>query len=504
MGIAARLLEMCVAATSPVDFREIFDCSPTPLMLMSADLTIVDMNRIYVETVGRSRDHLVGRQVFDAFPATGENLRMLRDSLNRVVRTGETDVIPVLRYPIPLRDESAVEERFWSCSHIPVRDSEGHVAFVLQNTQDVTEIHREVAAGGQQASLAREALGTSVLHRAERIQAMNVSLLAESAQLRNLFMRAPSFMCLLRVPDYRFELANNAFMSVVGQRQLIGRPFREAIPEADGQIYLALLDKVCKSGEPFIGKRMRSELERVPGEPPDEVFLDFVFQPVFASDGRVAAIFVDGNDVTDHVRVEKSQALLVRELHHRVRNTLATVQGVMNSTARTAETIEDYQWAFSGRISSLARTHSLLTEEIQQFVSFPHLLRQEVGVYADGAFDRVILEGPDVELPSQLAVPLGMTIHELTTNAFRHGALSTPNGRISVTWSVVPAKEKRILTCRWVETEGPPVSPPSRHGFGSMILTRVLKAQIGAKIEVSYLPKGFVLAAEIPLDLVRV
>ena len=90
-------------------------------------------------------------------------------------------------------------------------------------------------------------------------------------------------------------------------------------------------------------------------------------------------------------------------------------------------------------------------------MSFPHLLRQEVGVYADGVTDRVVLEGPDVELPSQLAVPLGMTIHELTTNAFRHGALSTANGRVTVRWTVMPAKDKRVLTCHWIEAEGPPV-----------------------------------------------
>ena len=185
------------------------------------------------------------------------------------------------------------------------------------------------------------------------------------------------------------------------------------------------------------------------------------------------------------------------------RNTLATVQGVMNSTARTAETIEDYQWAFSGRISSLARTHSLLTEEIQQFVSFPHLLRQEVGVYADGVTDRVVLEGPDVELPSQLAVPLGMTIHELTTNAFKHGALSTPNGRVTVRWTVMPARDKRVLTCHWIEAEGPRVTQPSKQGFGSMILTRVLSQQIGAKVLASYAPEGFELTAEIPLDIER-
>ena len=175
----------------------------------------------------------------------------------------------------------------------------------------------------------------------------------------------------------------------------------------------------------------------------------------------------------------------------------------MNSTARTAETIEDYQWAFGGRISSLARTHALLTEEIQQFVSFPHLLRQEIGIYCEGDSSRIALEGPDVELPSQLAVPLGMTIPELTTNAFRHGALSTGDGHVKVTWSVQQGPDKRILVCHWRESGGPLVTPPARHGFGSMILTRVLAQQIGAKVDVDYAPGGFKLTAEIPLDIER-
>ena len=292
-------------------------------------------------------------------------------------------------------------------------------------------------------------------------------------------------------------------MALVGEREVIGRPIREAVPEVVGQPLLDILDTVYQSGEPFVGKQMRAEFERVPGATREESYINFVYQPIFGSDGRVVGLFVDGNDVTDHVKAEKSQALLVRELHHRVRNTLATVQGVMNSTARTAETIEDYQWAFSGRISSLARTHALLTEEIQQFVSFPHLIKQEVSIYSEGDASRVILEGPDVELPSQLAVPLGMTIHELTTNAFRHGALSAPKGRVTVTWSVLPAKEKRILLCRWTETGGPRVIPPTRHGFGSMILTRVLAQQIGAKVEARYEESGFALVAEIPIEIER-
>jgi two-component sensor histidine kinase len=487
-----------VSAKEIIDFQAVFDSVPTPLMVMTADFDIADMNQAYVDAVARKRDSLVGLNVFDAFPSTSDSARTLKDSLDRVRATGEPDFLPVLHYPIPIGDK--LEDRYWSCSHLPIRDRGGGIAYILQYTQDITGMHKMKVV---ESELRGEALGTAVLERAERVQALNASLLAESEHLHNLFMQAPSFMCVLRGPELRFELANTAFMTLVGSRDILGKPIREALPESVGQPYMDLLESVFRSGDPFVGKQMKAELARVRGGGLEECYLNFVYQPIFGADGRVVGIFVDGNDVTDHVKAEKSQALLVRELHHRVRNTLATVQGVMNSTARTAETIEDYQWAFSGRISSLARTHSLLTEEIQQFVSFPHLLRQEVGIYSEGDASRVVLEGPDVELPSQLAVPLGMTIHELTTNAFRHGALSTPEGRVTVTWAVRPGEDKRILLCRWIETDGPVVSPPVRHGFGSMILTRVLAQQIGAKVDARYSPSGFELVAEIPLDIER-
>ena len=505
-----------MAATGPIDYQAIFDCIPTSLVLLSADLKIVAMNQQYQRTIGRNRD-LVGRDIFDAFPAPGNLAGPVRESFLKVLRTGEVDLLPDIRYPIPAGDTADLDERYWSCSNLPVRDASGEVVFILQNAQDVTELHNLSATGSwtakdSAASASAPKSGkaeaappiSSLLDRAERIQALNASLLAESTQLRNIFMQAPSFMCVLRGADYRFELANSAFVALVGQRELLGRPLREAIPEMTSQVYVELLDTVVRTGEAFIGKQMRAEFQRRPEGTPEEVFINFVYQPIFDDAGQVVGVFIDGNDVTNHVRAERSQELLVRELHHRVRNTLATVQGVMNSTARTAETIEDYQWAFSGRISSLARTHSLLTEEIQQFVSFPQLLRQEVGVYAEGLTDRVVLEGPDLELPSQLAVPLGMTIHELSTNAYRHGALSLPNGRVTVTWSVLPASDRRVLVCHWVESGGPPVSPPERKGFGSMILTRVLSQQIGAKVEATYSVMGFEMVAEIPLDIERV
>jgi two-component sensor histidine kinase len=485
-----------VRGKETIDFQAVFDITPTPLMLMTADFDIVEMNQAYLETVAQGRTTLVGLNIFEAFPQLGESGGLLRDSLERVRATGHVDLIPVLHYPIPAGD--GFEDRYWSCSHQPVAGEDGKVAYILQQSQDITLLHQMKGTSGEATPL-----GTEVLRRAEQVQALNSTLLAESAHLHNLFMQAPSFMCVLRGPDLRFELANTAFMALTGFRDVAGHPFREVIPEAEGQPFLNLLDQVFQSGTPFVGKQMRAEFARASGEELEECYINFVYQPIFDADGAVAGIFVDGNDVTGHVKAEKSQALLVRELHHRVRNTLATVQGVMNSTARTAETIEDYQWAFSGRISSLARTHALLTEEIQQFVSFPHLLRQEIGIYCEGDSSRIALDGPDVELPSQLAVPLGMTIHELTTNAFRHGSLSTGEGHVKVTWSVSQGPGKRMLICHWEESSGPIVTPPARHGFGSMILTRVLSQQIGAKVDVDYAPGGFNLTAAIPIDIER-
>ena len=184
-----------------------------------------------------------GRNLFDAFPAAPDLVKILRDSLRRALASGRTDALSQVRYPGAAKDGEVPVDRLWSCSHVPLKRRDGAVAYILQHVQDITDLHR--AGGKEDAAAPRtETLGSAVLDRAERIQALNLSLIAESAQLRDLFMNAPSFMCLLRGPDYRIELANLAFRELVGQREMTGRSFRDAIPEVDGQLYLDLLDTV--------------------------------------------------------------------------------------------------------------------------------------------------------------------------------------------------------------------------------------------------------------------
>ncbi|GJE50560.1 hypothetical protein GOFOIKOB_3609 [Methylobacterium tardum] len=209
-------------------------------------------------------------------------------------------------------------------------------------------------------------------------------------------------------------------------------------------------------------------------------------------------------DVTDRRLAEERQSLLIRELHHRVKNTLATVQAIVGSTARTASSIESFYEAFVGRIKSLAHTHSVLTEATWQTASLENLLLNELKPYAEvdsdgGAEGRISLEGPAIDLPSEIAVPIGMAIHELTTNAAKYGALSNRTGRVAVAWSLEPGGPAGMLRFSWRESGGPPVEPPSRQGFGSRLLHRVLIAQVQAEVTTDYAPGGFSLTMRAPI-----
>jgi PAS domain S-box-containing protein len=213
-------------------------------------------------------------------------------------------------------------------------------------------------------------------------------------------------------------------------------------------------------------------------------------QVTYDQDGAPSGMTGVVQDITDRKQAEHRQQLLIRELHHRVKNTLATVQAIVGSTARTASSIDEFYQGFVGRIVSLARTHNLLTEDLWQKAALEDLIQTELGPYEDEARNRIVLEGPHVELPSEAAVPIGMAIHELTTNAAKHGALSTFGGQVEVRWRVEPGEERPILHFAWVEHGGPRVSTPTRQGFGSRLLQRVLATQLQADVQMEFPEEG--------------
>lgn len=220
--------------------------------------------------------------------------------------------------------------------------------------------------------------------------------------------------------------------------------------------------------------------------------------PLFDAAGRLIGAVNMLVDITERKQAEEQQALLVRELHHRVKNTLANVQAIMGATARSAQTIEAFQDSLIGRIASLARTHRLLADETHD-VRLGELLRNELAAFDDG--HRIVLSGPPVEVSQQLAVSLGMAIHELTVNAAKFGALSVHNGKVEATWRVTIEATRRTLDFDWVESGGPPVTAPARNGFGTRLLEQVLPGQLQARTRIDYRPEGVHVHYTVPLPL---
>ena len=302
-----------------MDYHHIFEQSPNPLMVLDSKLRYVDMNPAYARVVGRRREQLLGVGLFEAFPGDDselgrDNARRLRASLEKVLATGQPDTLGLIRYAIAREtpDGPVMEDRYWSASHTPLFDAAGRVEYVLQHTEDVTELQRlrdalEVArtptAGGE-----LDRLEIGVFQRAQRVQAANTLLEEQRTQLQKLFEQAPGFMAYLEGPQHRFMLVNRAYAQLVGQRALVGHALAECLPEAAAQGYLDLLDGVFRSGEPFVGHGMRIELERSPGKGVESLVVDFVYQPVLDAEGRVSGIFVQGNDITEQARAQEELA----------------------------------------------------------------------------------------------------------------------------------------------------------------------------------------------------
>ncbi len=287
-----------------VDYEALFEHSPNPYMVLDRELRYVAANRAYLRVTSSRLEDLLGRRLLDAFPndptnPNDESARRLEASLRRVLETGQIDTLAFIPYRVARESGGPLELRFWSATHTPLLDAEGKVRFVVQHTVDVTEL-----AGERRGS---ESMAVGVLDRADVVQRSN-------ELLRALFIQAPGFAAFLRGPSFVFELANDAYYDVVGRRDILGKPLRDALPEIEGQGFLELLARVYESGEPFVGKNAAIMLQRREGGPPEERTVDFVYQPILDAAGSVKGIFVQGHDVTEQKRLQdEREAILARE-----------------------------------------------------------------------------------------------------------------------------------------------------------------------------------------------
>lgn len=211
-----------------------------------------------------------------------------------------------------------------------------------------------------------------------------------------------------------------------------------------------------------------------------------------AKPGKLAGVCMD---ITERKEAESQRNLLVAELSHRVKNTLAIVSSIARQSFSISPDVYEAHRSFDARIRALAQTHTRLAEASWSGVSLETVLFDELAPYHDDEKNNVSLSGPPMMLPPKYALTLGMAAHELATNAAKHGALSVKTGSVDIEWS---ARETDRLQIRWRESGGPAVLAPKRNGFGRLLLERVLASDLGGEVQLEFAPHGLVCTIDVP------
>ena len=216
--------------------------------------------------------------------------------------------------------------------------------------------------------------------------------------------------------------------------------------------------------------------------------------PIRSPEGQIVGVAAVHRDMTERRRYEEHLAFTMRELSHRTKNLLAVVQGVAHMIGRRSDDVEEFETRFRGCIQALAYCHDLLVQHDWQGATVEELLRTQLAPFGGSDEGRVIAHGPDVYLTPQAMQSLGLILHELATNATKHGALSNPSGTIVIGWSRDP--QNNGIQVVWQESGGPPVVQPTRKGFGRVVFERI-GASLDGDIAMDFRPEGLICALTI-------
>ena len=245
--------------------------------------------------------------------------------------------------------------------------------------------------------------------------------------------------------------------------------------------------------------RFQAAMERDDTE--GTVWWDIVVAPLNGADGRPERILAVSRDITEFKQNEARQSILMLEMAHRMKNTLAMVQAVATQTLRNAVSLEAASDALGARLLALAQAHDVLMQGSWASAALRGMVDTAVTLHSDGEPGRFVVEGPDVTLGPKPGMTLALILHELGTNAAKYGALSNRDGHVAITWSV---DDDERLHFRWEEIGGPPVKPPTRVGFGTRLIERSLVHSFGGSARLAFPATGVVLTMEAPFDAVVV
>ena len=225
----------------------------------------------------------------------------------------------------------------------------------------------------------------------------------------------------------------------------------------------------------------------------------FTASPVRDEASKTVGTIIEVQDISERKRAQEHQRLLIDELNHRVKNTLAIVQSIAQQTFKGDAASPETREAFEGRLAALASAHNLLNQKKWESVSMTAIVEDAVKPFRSvaGGFS---IDGPDFHMAPQTAVTFALAINELATNAAKHGALTLPQGCVAISWTIQVSGDDQCLQLLWIESDGPRVKPPSLRGFGTRMLQRALANELGGEVNLDFRPEGLVCKVEAPLS----
>ena len=288
-------------------------------------------------------------------------------------------------------------------------------------------------------------------------------------------------------PDGHFVRVNEAICAITGRSReelMGGKLFRFTHPDdvdADREAF-----RKQAAGE-LQFYSMEKRFRRPDGR---EIWIAVRSSPVRSADGSLLYFVRVVQDINERKQAELRQKLLVDELNHRVKNTLATVQSLASQTAGSTANPKDFSIAFEGRLIALSKAHDQLTRHHWENAELRELLSGSLAPYAATAPERVVLRGEDLVLRPREVLTLAMAVHELTTNAAKYGALSLSGGSVEVRWEPLQTDSRKMLRLEWRESGGPQVKAPTRRSFGSRLIEGSIRAELNGTAQLTYAPEG--------------
>ncbi|HVZ53151.1 MAG TPA: HWE histidine kinase domain-containing protein [Pseudolabrys sp.] len=336
------------------------------------------------------------------------------------------------------------------------------------------------AAGDSE--LARLEMERQRLERQVNAQAWELNLLRARFARYEAALRGSQVTVYTQDRDLRYtSISNPMFGRAI--HDILGRSDDEILPADIGATTVALKREVLASGE---SRNAEVGIEDGGGLR----WHDLHVEPLRNDAGEIVGVTCASIDVTERKEGDAHLRLLLRELTHRSKNLLAVIQAMARQTARHTGSIESFLNQFGARLQALAASHDLLVRESWYGASLGELVRSQLAPYLNKEGARINIEGPSVALKPEAAQSLGLALHELAVNAAKFGALSVPDGEISITWERERRDDSGALTLDWRERGGPRVRARRKSGFGSMVIERNLARVLGGEVRLDFDPDG--------------